>query len=131
MTYWLHGKFGQPYLTRPHTLCRVVTKLVDNAIKFGTDAEILLNVELPAFLLIIVQDRGPGIPPAELEAVFQPFYRIENSRNRESGGSGLGLAITQQFSTHFDGHLSLSNREGGGLLARLCLPLGEFTSVQS
>lgn len=118
----LSGSFGRPLMTRPHTLRRVIINLVDNALKFGTDAEILIEPEPPERLSIIVRDRGPGIPHAELKAVLQPFYRIENSRNRETGGTGLGLAIAQQLSLALGGELTLSNRDGGGLEARLSLP---------
>jgi signal transduction histidine kinase len=58
----------------------------------------------------------------ELEAVFQPFYRLEASRNRASGGTGLGLAIARQLSPAMNATLSLENRPGGGLIARLTLP---------
>lgn len=122
----LRGTFGHPIMTGPYTLRRVIINLVDNALKFGTDAEILMAPEPPDRLSIIVRDRGPGIPHAELKAVLQPFYRIENSRNRESGGTGLGLAIAQQLALALGGALSLSNRDGGGLEARLSLPTAGF-----
>ena len=109
-------------MTRPHTLRRIIINLVDNALKFGSDTEILIEPESPERLVIIVRDRGPGIPPAKLKAVMQPFYRIENSRNRESGGTGLGLAIAQQLMLVLGGSLHLSNRDGGGLEARVSLP---------
>lgn len=118
----LHGSFGLPLMTRPHTLRRIIINLVDNALKFGSDTEILIEPESPERLVIIVRDRGPGIPPAKLKAVMQPFYRIENSRNRESGGTGLGLAIAQQLMLVLGGSLHLSNRDGGGLEARVSLP---------
>ncbi|MNC77566.1 Sensor protein RstB [compost metagenome] len=68
-----------------------------------------------------VMDRGPGIAEAELSQVMQPFYRVENSRNRSTGGTGLGLAIAQQLALAIGGSLTLSNREGGGLCAELKL----------
>ncbi len=68
---------------------------------------------------ITVRDRGPGIPEAELAAVLQPFRRLENSRNRDTGGAGLGLAIAHQLSLALGGTLTLANRSGGGLEARL------------
>jgi signal transduction histidine kinase len=68
-----------------------------------------------------VQDRGPGIPAESLEAVFEPFYRLEASRNRHTGGTGLGLAIARQLALAMDATLSLHNRSGGGLEARLTL----------
>lgn len=66
-------------------------------------------------------DRGPGIPEQELQAVLQPFYRLEGSRNRDSGGTGLGLAIARQLADVIDGELRLRNREGGGLEAQVLL----------
>jgi signal transduction histidine kinase len=68
---------------------------------------------------ITVSDRGPGIPDEHLKSVFLPFYRIEASRNRETGGTGLGLAIAQQLASALRGTLTLANRDGGGLEARL------------
>jgi signal transduction histidine kinase len=73
-------------------------------------------------LLITVSDRGPGIPDNELEQVLQPFYRLEASRNRDTGGTGLGLAIASQLMTSVGGGLQLSNRAGGGLTATITLP---------
>ena len=68
-----------------------------------------------------VGDRGPGIPEDKLEAVLQPFVRLENSRSRETGGTGLGLAIAQQLAEAAGGVLKLRNREGGGLVAAVRL----------
>jgi len=70
---------------------------------------------------IAVRDHGPGIPPALLEAVFEPFYRVEESRNRQTGGTGLGLAIARQLALAMDASLSLHNLPEGGLEARLTL----------
>jgi signal transduction histidine kinase len=68
---------------------------------------------------IRILDNGPGIPEDQLETVFQPFYRVENSRNRDTGGTGLGLAIARQLSLAMNATLSLHNRPEGGLEARL------------
>jgi signal transduction histidine kinase len=70
---------------------------------------------------VSVFDRGPGIPEESLEAVFEPFYRLEGSRNRGTGGTGLGLAIARQLALAMDATLSLHNRPDGGLEARLVL----------
>ncbi len=117
----LDGRLGRPCTMRPHTLRRIVTNLVDNALKFGQEVEIRVAAEGPERVAITVLDRGPGIPPSELQAVLQPFYRLEASRNRETGGAGLGLAIAQQLAVALSGSLTLANREGGGLSACLCL----------
>jgi CheY-like chemotaxis protein len=70
---------------------------------------------------IVIEDEGPGIPEEELTRVFQPFYRVEQSRNRESGGVGLGLAIAQSLVQKNNGTLSLQNRPSGGLRAQILL----------
>ena len=116
------GRYTRPFMTRPHALRRIITNLIDNALNFAADVEILAEASPPGRVSIVVRDRGPGIPKDELKAVFQPFYRVENSRNRETGGTGLGLAIAQQLAMALAGDLTLSNREGGGLEARLSLP---------
>jgi signal transduction histidine kinase len=118
----LVGSCNAPVTTRPNTLRRIVCNLVDNAIKFGDAAEIEIGCEPSGGVRIEVLDRGPGIPDSELSAVFQPFYRLERSRNRGTGGTGLGLAIAQQLAVALGGSLELSNREGGGLRACLVLP---------
>jgi signal transduction histidine kinase len=106
-------------VTRPQTLRRIVTNLVDNALKFGTGPEIVAEGDAGRGVTIAVLDRGPGIPAPELDAVLRPFHRIEGSRNRETGGSGLGLAIAQRLTSALGGRLTLANRRQGGLEARL------------
>lgn len=110
--------------TRPHALRRVLVNLTDNALKFAGAAEVHVAAD-GASLSISVLDRGPGIAEAELAQVLQPFYRVENSRNRDTGGTGLGLAIAQQLAMALGGTLTLSNREGGGLCAELELPINQ------
>lgn len=107
---------------RPQALRRVLVNLVDNAIKYGGSAEVGLHRTAAGALAMTVSDRGPGIPEAELEQVLQPFYRLESSRNRDTGGAGLGLAIGAQLIASIGGHLQLVNREGGGLQAVITLP---------
>jgi signal transduction histidine kinase len=107
-------------VTRPHALRRVLTNLTDNAIKFGGAAELCVRRDGEA-VVIEVCDRGPGIPEDKLDAVLQPFVRLENSRSRETGGTGLGLAIAQQLAEAAGGVLKLRNREGGGLVAAVRL----------
>ncbi|MEW6644488.1 MAG: HAMP domain-containing sensor histidine kinase [Pseudomonadota bacterium] len=111
-----------PIMTAPQTLRRILTNLVDNALKFGTDAEIVARRESDGRITITVQDRGPGIPEDQLVAVLRPFHRVETSRNRETGGTGLGLAIAQRLAASLGGELRLANRRGGGLAAGVTLP---------
>jgi len=118
----LVGKSAAVIDTRPHALRRVLVNLTDNALKFAGAAEVWVEANKGS-LVITVMDRGPGIADAELAQVLQPFYRVENSRNRDTGGTGLGLAIAQQLAMALGGSLTLSNREGGGLCAELKLPL--------
>jgi signal transduction histidine kinase len=118
----LCGKTGCVIDTRPHALRRVLVNLTDNALKFAGAAEIKVQTHGDQGLSIQVLDRGPGIAEAELPEVIKPFYRVESSRNRDTGGTGLGLAISQQLASALGGTLSLSNREGGGLCAELQLP---------
>lgn len=106
--------------TRPQALRRILTNLIDNAIKFGGAAELNVRREQDA-VVIEVLDRGAGIPEDKLDAVLQPFVRLENSRSRETGGTGLGLAIAQQLAVAIGGSLRLRNREGGGLAAEVRL----------
>lgn len=103
---------------RPHALRRILTNLIDNALKFGGTAELSVAREGEG-MRISVLDRGPGIPEDQLEAVMQPFFRLEHSRSRDTGGTGLGLAIAQQLAQATGGSLKLRNREGGGLMAEV------------
>jgi signal transduction histidine kinase len=121
-TVSLEGRIGGPIMTRPQALRRILTNLIDNALKFGTEVAVAVAREPDNRVTIAVRDRGPGIPEAELARVMQPFYRVENSRNRSTGGTGLGLSIAQQLTNALGGSLALSNRQGGGLEARLTLP---------
>jgi signal transduction histidine kinase len=113
------GEAPRPYVGKPQALKRCLTNLVANAVKFGTRADML--VEDGDELVIRVRDAGPGIPDSELERVFEPFYRLESSRNRDSGGTGLGLSIARDIAQSHGGSLTLHNLPGGGLEARLTL----------
>jgi len=117
----LHGAVGAALVTRPQALKRILGNLVDNALKFGGAAELEVSAQADGVVTIAVLDRGPGIPADSLEAVFEPFVRLETSRNRNTGGTGLGLAIARQLTLAMDATLSLHNRTGGGLEARLTL----------
>ncbi|RBL80979.1 two-component sensor histidine kinase [Streptomyces cavourensis] len=115
------GHCPAPWQTRPRALRRVLGNLIDNALKFGGAAEVVMGATEGGGVSIRVLDRGPGIPDDQLQAVLQPFYRLEGSRNRDSGGTGLGLAIAQQLVGILEGELRLKNREGGGLEAEIRL----------
>ncbi|MES2049536.1 MAG: ATP-binding protein [Pseudomonadota bacterium] len=119
----LSGELGMILSTRPNTLKRIIINLLDNALKFADEVEIQITRTAPELISVSVLDRGPGIPESELAAVLQPFYRVENSRNRNTGGTGLGLAIAQQLARALQGSITLSNRDGGGLEATLIFPV--------
>lgn len=112
-----------PYLLVPDALRRVITNLLENAQRYAGEhpIEVFLK-EDSQWIQIGIEDRGPGIPEEALDAVFEPFYRLENSRNTASGGSGLGLAITQQISQNQGWSVRLQHREGGGTTALVLLP---------
>lgn len=113
------GERGVTILTHPQALRRIMINLIDNGLKFGEDVEVAIDARASNRIAITVSDRGPGIPDEHLKSVFLPFYRLEPSRSRETGGTGLGLAIAQQFAGALRGTLTLANRDGGGLEARL------------
>ncbi len=105
-------------------LRRILGNLLENALRYGGDQTVSLRAETADGVCRIgVLDRGPGIPPAEREAVFRPFYRLEASRSVTTGGSGLGLAIVRQLSAAQGWEVSLQERAGGGLAAWLEIPL--------
>jgi signal transduction histidine kinase len=114
------GHAQRPFPGKPQMLKRCLTNLIANAIKFGGQADVLVEDGLQ--LTIRVRDPGPGIPVEELERVFEPFYRLETSRNRDSGGTGLGLSIARDIAQAHGGTLALHNMSAGGLEARLVLP---------
>ena len=116
----VEGEAAQPLMGKPQALRRLLTNLVANAVKFGVRAKII--VEDGEALVIRVRDEGPGIPPDELERVFEPFYRVESSRNRDTGGTGLGLSIARDVAQAHGGSLVARNLPAGGLEALLVLP---------
>ncbi|HVW71173.1 MAG TPA: ATP-binding protein [Steroidobacteraceae bacterium] len=116
----VEGRALLPFTGKPQALKRCLTNLVGNAVKFGTRAKLV--VEDGTALVIRVRDDGPGIPQEELERVFEPFYRLESSRNRDTGGTGLGLSIARDVAQAHGGSLIAQNRPGGGLEALLVLP---------
>jgi signal transduction histidine kinase len=108
-------------MAQPAALRRVVSNLIANAVRYGERAEVRVAAH-GGQVSITIDDAGPGIPPHQLEAVFQPFYRVESSRSRHTGGTGLGLFIARDLTQRQGGTLTLSNRPEGGLRAELLLP---------
>ncbi len=106
----------------PIALRRLFSNLLDNAETYGgvAHARMWRNGDMA---IVDVEDEGPGLPPGELERVFEPFYRVERSRNRETGGIGLGLSVVRSIARAHGGDVTLANRPAGGLQARVALPL--------
>ena len=110
-----------PARVQAASLRRVVSNLVNNALRYGQRADVLVQPQ-GAAVHIVIEDTGPGIPEAQLEAVMKPFYRLDSSRNRLTGGSGLGLYISRDLIARQGGVLTLANRAEGGLRATIDLP---------
>lgn len=117
------GTADAPYVGRPLALRRCLTNLVDNALRYGKRATVTVD-DAPAALTLRVQDEGPGLPADQLERAFEPFFRGDASRSRDTGGTGLGLGIARNIARAHGGDLVLRNRPDGGLEATLALPRG-------
>ncbi len=122
-TLTVSGVARTPVLGRAQALRRCLQNLIDNALAYGQRADIKLREE-GGVLNIVVSDDGPGIPEGDLEKVFEPFYRVEGSRNRNTGGTGLGLSIARNIAQAHGGSVRLRNLPGRGLEATLVLPRG-------
>lgn len=113
----------------PLALKRLVVNLVDNAIKFGGRVRARVFIR-GAEAVVEIDDDGPGMPEADLDRVFEPFRRLEESRSRETGGIGLGLSVVRAIARGHGGDVVLSNRRTGGLRATVTLPLCADTPVR-
>ena len=107
---------------RPKAITRAITNLIDNAWKYGGDEVTVKSAAVDSEIWLEISDRGPGIPPAETERLKRPFTRLETARTNASG-TGLGLAIVERIARLHNGRLELLPNPGGGLLARLVLPI--------
>lgn len=105
---------------RPMALKRCITNLVENATKYASEVQLSVQEDNQS-IKVLVSDLGPGIPEDKLEKVFDPFFRLETSRNRETGGTGLGLSIARNIALSHGGDLHLENKPEGGLQATLTL----------
>ncbi|MFV2092807.1 MAG: ATP-binding protein, partial [Hyphomicrobiales bacterium] len=108
----------------PVALARVFANLIDNAVKYGGLARVTFEAT-PEKFVITVEDDGAGIPEDQFERVFEPFYRIEASRNPQTGGIGLGLATVRSIVRGHGGEVTLANRDPGGLCVTVTLPQAE------
>jgi two-component system osmolarity sensor histidine kinase EnvZ len=109
-------------LIHRQAMTRALANLLDNARKYGGEPVSLETRVDNGDLLIDVLDRGPGIPESEIERLKRPFTRLENART-DTGGTGLGLAIVERIARLHGGRFELLQRDGGGLIARLRIPL--------
>lgn len=110
------------YRCRPAALKRALSNLLSNAQSYGGGGRVAISGGAAGGVEIVIDDDGPGIPADHLERVFEPFVRVEESRNRETGGIGLGLAIARTIVHAHGGEIALANRPEGGLRQRVTLP---------
>ncbi|NPU15203.1 two-component sensor histidine kinase [Bradyrhizobium sp. 83002] len=114
------GRAPLTVLGEPTALRRLFINLIENALRFATRCTVRVLPDKSA--VIAIDDDGPGIPPDARNAVFEPFFRLENSRSRSTGGSGLGLAIVKQIADAHGASLDLSTSPEGGLRVRVAFP---------
>jgi len=120
----LQGAADGAILGNRELLRSAIENVLRNAVRYSPqDAQVLVSIlRADSALEILIRDRGPGVPPADLERIFEPFYRVAESRDRDSGGEGIGLAITAQVMKAHGGSAQAANAPGGGLQIRLRLP---------
>ncbi|HKY19256.1 MAG TPA: ATP-binding protein [Rhizomicrobium sp.] len=110
-----------PISCRPNEIRRAVRNLVENAVAYGHKADVRIHATGDGYE-VLVEDEGPGIPERDRQRVFEPFVRLEGSRNEATGGTGLGLTLVRAIAEGHGGQVELENRPGGGLRARMRLP---------
>jgi signal transduction histidine kinase len=121
LTY--HGPPHQTVRVRPVALKRALANLVANAESYGGSARVTMVPPMHGTVTVTIEDNGPGIPVEDMDRVFEPFRRLEQSRNRETGGVGLGLPIARNMLRAHGGDVVLKNRPEGGLKAIVTLPV--------
>ncbi len=117
------GPDHMPIRARSVALKRAVTNLVMNALAYGNSAFAIIRPAVDGMVTLLVEDNGPGLPLSEVDRLFQPFQRIEMSRNKETGGMGLGLPIARNIFRAHGGDVTLGNRPNGGARATVTLPV--------
>ncbi|WP_377702965.1 ATP-binding protein [Pseudoduganella sp. UC29_71] len=117
----LKGRAAMALMGRPLAIRRCLVNLLDNAVKYGQSASVTVERMVGA-ARIRIRDAGPGIAADQLAQVFEPFYRIETSRSRESGGTGLGLTIARNIAEQHGASIALANHPDGGLEVTLVVP---------
>ena len=117
----LIGYINEPIKAKPLALKRCIENLLTNAIRYGERVTLKITLNNNE-LIISICDQGPGIPEADLEKIFEPFYRLDGSRAKHSGGHGLGLGIARNIARAHGGDIVIFNQVGGGLCADIRLP---------
>jgi signal transduction histidine kinase len=115
---------------RRTSLVRLFDNLIENTLRYANSATMSVATDA-GHVSIQIDDDGPGIPPEELDRVFEPFYRVEKSRNTHSGGTGLGLAIARDIARAHGGDVQLQNRAQGGLRTTVTLPLANDSAPKA
>lgn len=118
-----------PFNCKRGSVRRCFTNVLENAVKHGVEAEVSIEHRCSE-IRVVVEDRGPGIPKMLQEDVFQPFFRIEDSRSRDSGGCGLGLTVARTIARAHGGDVRIMNRPNGGLTTTIFLPMEKPSSVK-
>jgi signal transduction histidine kinase len=127
----IQGHTTSTLMGKPRALKRCLNNLIENAVKYGKNATIIVEEE-EARLVLKIEDEGPGIPADEQQNVFAPFYRVETSRNRDTGGSGLGLSIARSIAQDHRGDITCRNLETSGLQVIVTLPKsGPFKETEA
>lgn len=116
---------GLPLHADRRAILRLFSNLIDNAIKYsGKESEIEISAQkVEGGIEFRVSDAGPGIPEPDLFHVFEPFYRVDKSRDKETGGFGLGLYLCRKIVESHQGSITASNRPGGGCMLTVRFPL--------
>jgi two-component system sensor histidine kinase CpxA len=120
----LHGTASARVNGNRELLRSAVENVLRNAVRYSPPgAPVDVSVaRAQSGVVVSIRDRGPGVPPGDVERIFEPFYRVAESRDRDSGGEGIGLAITSQVMKAHGGSAAAANRQGGGFEVRLSLP---------
>jgi two-component system OmpR family sensor kinase len=119
----VHGAAKAAVIGNRELMSSAIENVLRNAVRYSPPGESVdIAITRGAGLDIVIRDRGSGVPPADLGRIFEPFYRVAESRDRDSGGEGIGLAITSRVMRAHGGSASASNGAGGGLEVRLSLP---------
>jgi signal transduction histidine kinase len=124
----LEGHTAAFIMVQAHALRRCLTNVIDNAVKYGHYARIRATAE-HGKLVIRIRDGGPGIADMHLDAVLEPFFRLESSRSRDTGGTGIGLTIARNIAKSNEGSLVLNNHRDGGLVVQIELPIIQYRAA--